>query len=195
MQAEMPGAEAAPIPTPEPAGEAAFQSTVLTLLEQMQAGLAHLSARVDAVEDGRPRFAKPLPDELLEVEDAASVHHKVLDDVTPDGQLHQSKIPVFSDGLAVHDLVMAQYQPRFRDGQRIRLNLDVAIPDREDGQTRRNLKLQDKTPDGVGEILNVQFLSKQPGRGWKYRCKFPSKVLPGSNGGVSSFYESELIPA
>lgn len=198
MQPEMTGAVPAapePIPAQEPSGEAAFQSTVLTLLEQMQGGLAQLAARVDRVEGRHPQFARQTVEELSEVEDGETARRKTLDAVPLDGKPHASKIPVFSDGLEVHELVMAQYEPQFRDGQRVRLNLDVVPYGRDDGMTRRDLKLRDGTPDGVGEIINMQFLSKQQGKSWKYKVKFPNRVLPGSNGGTSSFYEWELLPA
>lgn len=192
--------ETAPPPA-APAAEAgdapdlAFQSTVLTLLERLTGDLDTLKARVETIEDGRPRFVQQIPEELTAVEDISQQHLKTMQEAPADGKARASKIPVFSDGLEVHELVMAQYQPQFRDGQRVRLNLDVVPHGGTDGKTRRELKLDDGTPDGLGEIISMQFLSKQRGHGWKYKVKFPSKALPGSNGGVSSFYEWELVSA
>ena len=187
------------IPTAEPhetePPDAAFQSTVLTLLERLTGDLTTLAARVDTIEDGRPRFVQQTPEELADVLDIGQEHLQTLREAPADGQARSSKVPVFSDGLAVHELVMAQYQPRFRDGQRVRINLDVVPHGGTDGKTRRALKLEDGTPDGLGEIISMQFLSTQRGHGWKYKVKLPPKALPGSNGGVSSYYEWELVPA
>lgn len=189
----MEAAPAAPESIPEAPPEAAFQNNVLTLLEGMQAGLAALAARVDKVEGTQPQFIRQTVEELSEVEDVGQEHLKAMREAIPDGQARFEKIPTFSDGLRVHDFVMDQYKPKFRESQRVRINLDAVPYGRDDGRTRRDLKLADGTPDGPGEVITIQFLSKTGV--WKYRCKFPSKVLPGSNGGVTSFYEPELLPA
>lgn len=167
-----------------------FQETVLGLLQEMSSSIQGLQARVERVEAEAGSHILP---RTLEDYTAPGEREQMARNVEPDGIPRSQKIPTFSTGETVNEFVMNQYRPRFGSGMRVRLNLDVVPHGRTDNRTRRELKADDGTPDAIGRVIDHTFLSK---RGeWKYRVKFPGKALPGSNGGLSAFYEKELLPA
>ncbi len=195
MQSDAMGAASVAASDPTPLTDAdpsepEFESTVLTLLQQMTTTIKDLSARVEAVEAAPVQF---VPQSVESLSGAGERSQRALS-AEPDGIPHSQKIAQFPNGQLVPEMVMQQYRPKFGSGDRVRFNLDVIPHGRTDGKTRRELKEADGTPDGIGEVIDRTYLSDRTGQ-WKYTVVFNKKVLPGSNGGRTAVYERELIPA
>lgn len=179
-----PPADAAP-------AEDEFQSTVLTLLQQMSATIQALDTRVAAVE------AQPEPmlrQQTVERLSNPGEHSRRALSAHPDGIPHSDTIPIFPNGEKVPAMVMQQYAPKFGSGDIIQLNPNSVPHGREDGKTRGELMAEQGVPNGYGEVFDRTFLSARTGE-WKYRVRFDKRVMPGSNGGLTALYESELLPA
>jgi hypothetical protein len=179
-------------PAPSPAPTPSFEDTVLALLGQMTEQVQQLAGGVDAVEHGRrdPVFIDP----RVEANSAAADRSRRALEATPDGIPHGMTIPIFPNGEKVPQMVMRQYAPKFGSGELVQLNLDAVPHGRDDGKTRGELMAEKGVPNGYGEIIDRTFLSDTSGI-WKYRVKFSPKVMPGSNGGITALYETELLSA
>lgn len=179
------------VAAPEPQADQ-FQETVLSLLTEMSSRLSAQEERLVAIEQApaAPQFVEASGRRDL----GASAKSKRMVEDAGDGVPRADTIPLFPNGQRVPEMVMKQYTPRFGTGDTVLLNLDVVPHGRTDGRTRGELMAEKGTPQGYGEILDRPFLSDQTGE-WKYRVKFSTKVMPGSNGGIVGLYESELLPA
>lgn len=182
-----------------PSSDEQFQEQVLGLLQKMSGAIAGLSQRVEAVESSGPRFVKMTP-ETYGNEPDAHERYQLAEMVEPDKLPRSQTIPVTSDGLRIPEIMLDENPFRYGSGMKVRLNLDAIPHGRSDGKTRGQLMAEFGTPNGVGEVIDRTFLSRQrraDGRRgvWKYRIRFPQEVMPGSNGGIVSLHEPELIPA
>ena len=198
MQPEIEGAAgAAPDPTPEAPDQ---MEQVIGLLQSMTASIAALGQRVDAVEQtAGPKFVQMQRHDFGNEPDAHE-RYQLAEANVADGVPRSKTVPVTSDGLRVPEMMLDEHPARFGPGSRIRLNLDAVPHGRTDGRTRGQLMMDAEVPNAPGEVIDRTFLSrvKRPDgrRGvWKYRCQFPSVVMPGSSIGIVNLHEPELIPA
>lgn len=185
---------------PAPATDDQFQSTVLGLLQQLTGAVAKLDQRVDAVEQqNQPQF-RPAQQETFGNEPDAVQRYQLAEMAPLDGVPRSQTVPVTSDGLRVPEILLEENPARFGSGSRVRLNLDAVPHGRVDGKTRGQLMMEADVPNAPGVVIDKTFLSRvrRPDgrRGvWKYRCQFPSAVMPGSTRGVVTLHEPELLPA
>jgi hypothetical protein len=189
----------APDPTTAPAGDP-FQEQVLGLLQSITASVSALSERVDAVEQqAGPKYVPMTQHDFGNSPDSYE-RYQLAEAATPDAVPRSKTVPVTADGLRIPDAFIEDHPARFGPGSRVRLNLDVVPHGRSDGRTRGELMMEKDTPNAPGVVIDRSFLSKvkRPDgrRGvWKYRCQFPSAVMPGSSLGIVTLHEPELIPA
>lgn len=191
MQDEMPGVAVAAPEAPAADGQPDFQDTVLALLAQMSDSIKGLSERVERVEQDNGSHILP---RTLDDYNGPGERTRTALEAEPDGLPKSQKLPQFSTGESVPQMVMEQYAQRFHAGQRVRFRMDGVPHGRDDGKARGELKAEDGSPDGIGKVIDHVFLSPRTGK-WKVRVKFPPRSLPGSNGGLTAVYEDELIPA
>lgn len=181
---------ASPVETPIPeSAPAAAEPAPPSFEERIIDALERFSSRLDALESAGPRFVPA----TVETYGAAQERYETAQRAPADGVPRSQTIPIFSNGEKVPNMVMQSYRPAFGSGSRVRLN-PAAVPyGRTDEKTRGELMADQGVPDAVGEVLDRTFLA-QNGT-WKYRVRFPSRTLPGSNGGITALHEPELIPA
>jgi hypothetical protein len=177
-----------------------FQEQVLTLLQSMTASIAKLNERVDTVEQSAgPKFVPMTERDYGNTPDAHERYQ--LAQAAPTDAVPRSKtIPVTADGLRIPDAFVDEHPARFGPEMRVQLNLDAVPHGRNDGRTRGELMAEQAVPNGPGVIIDRTYLTKvkraDGRRGvWKYRCKFPQVVMPGSALGIVSLHEHELLPA
>ena len=183
-----------------PQSDAVFQEQVLGLLQSMSGAIAKLNERVDAVEhETGPKFV-PMQRDTFGNEPSPHERWQLAEMAPTDSVPRSQTIPITSDGLRVPELMLDEHPARYGSGSRVRLNLDVVPHGRTDGKRRGELMMERDVPNAPGVVIDRQYLSRarraDGRRGvWKYRCQFPQAVMPGSNLGIVSLHEPELMPA